>query len=188
MPDRPRLFFDYVDPLSWLVDRAVTGLEEEGGEPVERHPLELRPPPRPLLDPDEPSWLERWEEARRISSTPLRPPALVPWTRKAHELALLAREKGRFAEVHESLFRAFVLEGRDVGRVDILVALAVQSGLDATETRAALDVDRHAEAVEALREEAERLRVRGVPTLLAGGKRIEGLPAPGELVAVLRRS
>src|SRR5262245_10278666 len=138
-------FFDYVDPLSWILEREIVELEAEGVPPVGRHPLELRTPPASLVRPSDPLWVRRWEEATRLTEPggfTLAKPTLVPWTRKAHELALHARAQGRFAGVHAALFRGFHQEGRDIGRVDVLVALAVTAGLNATETKAVLDVDR----------------------------------------------
>ena len=173
-------FFDYVDPLSWILERDIAELEAEGVPPVGRHPLELRTPPASLVRPDDPLWVGRWEEAARLTGSggfTLARPTLVPWTRKAHELALHARAQGRFAGVHAALFRAFLQEGRDIGRVDVLVALAVTAGLNATETKAVLDVDRYAATVDGLRGEAERLAIRGVPTLLSGRERLEEVPS-----------
>lgn len=173
-------FFDYVDPLSWILERDIAELEAEGVPSVGRHPLELTTPPAALVRPDDPLWVRRWEEAARLTGSgglTLAKPTLVPWTRKAHELALHARAQGRFAGVHEALFRAFLHEGKDIGRVDVLVALAVTAGLKATEAKAVLDVDRYAATVDGLREEAERLAVRGVPTLLSKRERLEEVPS-----------
>ena len=189
MSGEPRFFFDYVDPLCWLWERVLALHEQRGGAAVVRHPLELRPPPAELIDPEDGSWLARWEDVRGALPAGERPPRplLVPWTRKAHELALLAAEKGLFQAVHGSLFRAYVEEGRDIGRVDVLVELAMGAGLDRTETKAVLDVDRHSAQVVRLRAEAERLQVRGVPSLLARGRLLEGASpaALQELLATL---
>jgi predicted DsbA family dithiol-disulfide isomerase len=184
-----RFFFDYVDPLSLLLDRDIAELEAGGAPPVDRHPLELRPPPAPLIRTDDPLWSRRWEEAERQAErrgVTLARPSLVPWSRKAHELAQHARARSRFPEVHAALFRAFLQEGRDIGRVDVLVALASEAGLDPTETKAVLDVDRYTATLDGLRGEAERLAVRGVPTLLCGRERLEEVPSRavlGELLA-----
>jgi len=176
--DPPRLYFDYVDPLSLLMEQDLAALEADGAPAVARHPLELRAPPAEFVDTDDPVWVARWEQATAAAherGTELRAPAFVPWTRKAHELGLHAREKGAFAQLHAALYRAFFEEGRDIGRVDVLVTVAAEAGLDRSEAKAVLDVDRHADAVGDLRREAERLGIRGVPTLLIAGERIEGL-------------
>ncbi len=179
---RPLLFFDYVDPLSYALELEVASIEAGSEIEVERRPFELNPPPGDLLDPAGTAWVMRWEEvADRFARHGLavRRPPLLPWTRKAHELAMFARAHGAWTEVHRSLFRAFLVDSRDIGRVDVLVELAVDAGLDFTAVRAALDVDRYATEVESAQVEAERLGVQRVPTLLVRSRTIDW-PVPGE--------
>jgi len=66
--------------------------------------------------------------------------------------------------------------------------LAAEAGLDRSEAKAVLDVDRHAAALDDLREEAERLGIRGVPTLLITGERIEGLLPMETLRGLIERA
>ena len=187
MATPPRFYFDYVDPLSFLIERRLAALEGEAGVTVERVPLELVTPPAPLLDPAADPWRERWVEARAAApELELASPRVLPWTRKAHELAHEARAQERFEPVHRALFEAFHLQGRDLGRVDVLLEIAVRFGMDLTHTKAVLDVDRHTEAVEAARADAERLAVAGVPALLADDRRMSGLHDRGALLAFLR--
>lgn len=198
MSPPPTVWLDYVDPACWLVEWRIrrwpspaTGSEPDSpAPPVRRRPFEVLPPGRSVLDPDEPGWrsyLHRMrEEAARLGA-PLRSPSTVPWTRKAHELALLAEEEGVFLPVHTALFRAYWDEGRDIGRVDVLVEIGHAAGMDRTGVKAALDVDRFAGEVADLRVEAERRGVRGVPTLLAGERILEGYPPEGEMESFLQR-
>jgi predicted DsbA family dithiol-disulfide isomerase len=186
--DPVRFFFDYVDPGSYLVERQLAALEATTGLQVERIPFEVTPPPAALVDPHTPAWRTFWEGARRAAAEQgvvLSDPRIVPWTRKAHELALHAREQGRFPALHAALFEAFLLEGRDLGRVDVLLDLAVRHGLDLSRTKAVLDVDRHAPDVVEARAQAERLGVRGVPTLRAGQGSLEGSHRSGTILAFL---
>ena len=170
-PVLPCLFFDYVDPLSYLVEHALsTSGASDVLAGVRRVPLELRPPPSPLLDPDAPEWRNRWELARTEAPSlglDLAEPALVPWTRKAHELVLHAAGRGVGEAAHRLVFDAVFRRGLDVGRVDVLVGLARELGLDATEAKAVLDVDRHAAEVSGGRELAARLGVTASPALVS---------------------
>ncbi len=59
-------------------------------------------------------------------------------TRKAHELLHHARTQGAQDAMAERLFRANFTEGVWLSRIDILVALAEEAGLDPAEARAAL--------------------------------------------------
>jgi 2-hydroxychromene-2-carboxylate isomerase len=167
-------FFDYLDPLSYLVELELRTFESAGEEPVIRVPLELRPPPLPLLDTQEEEWRRRWEEACAAAAVRLTSPALVPWTRKAHELVLHAEAKGMKEKAHRAVFDAVFVEGLDVGRVDVLVGIAEHLGLDPTETKAVLDVDRHAAAVREARGLAATSGITVPPALAQGDRTLRG--------------
>jgi protein disulfide-isomerase len=72
-----------------------------------------------------------------------------------------------------------------VGRVDVLVELAEDAGLDRSETRAVLDVDRYTDEVVRLREAAASQGVVGVPTMVCAGRLLEGVRTPDEIRAWL---
>lgn len=192
MTDRPvpRFFYDYVDPASYLMDRLLERVLGETGREgtLGSHPFEIQPPPRPMLDPEDPDWREYWDEmllAAEALAVEMQRPLRTPWSRKAHELALLARTEGVFPVVHQALFRAYAVEGRDIGRIDVLVEIGGAAGLDPSRTKAALDVDRHSAELLEHREDAERLGVRGVPTLLVRGRLVEGLQKPEDVRSLL---
>jgi len=175
MPPAPRLYFDLVDPLSYLVERELGSLET--GALVERVPFELRPPPRPLVLIDDDTLAERWAAARSLAARAglaLSPPRLVPWSRKAHELVALAAAHGVADLVRRAAFDAYMLGGQDIGRVDVLVEIAREAGLDRTEAKAVLDVDRHEEDVLAARRRATADRVEDAPVLVGRSGRLEG--------------
>lgn len=179
-PPIARFHQDYVDPASYLVHVILRRLHVE----VEPKPLELRQPPDPLIDPRDRGWREymaEMGERAEALEAPFRPPPLVPWTRKAHELAAHAREKGGAAEVDRRIYDAYFAEGRDIGRVDILVEVGQAVGLDPTETKVALDVDRYGSQVEEERRQALEAGVRGVPTLAADHLTLEGFHPEEEI-------
>lgn len=177
-PRTPVFFFDYLDPLSFLVDRELESIEELGDTPSPRRvPLELQPPPGPLLDPDGSEWSGRWALALGAASAlgvPLREPLILPWTRKAHELVLHAGAKGLGAAAHRAVFEAVFVQGKDVGRVDVLVGLARALGMDAMEAKVVLDVDRYAEDVAALRLTAAEAGVAEPPAVVLGSETLRG--------------
>jgi 2-hydroxychromene-2-carboxylate isomerase len=170
-------FFDYLDPLSYLVDLELRALESTGQASVTRVPLELRPPPFPLLDPEGGEWRRLWEEASAAAverGVHLTPPTLVPWTRKAHELVLHAETKGVKEKAHRAVLDAVFVDGLDVGRVDVLVTIAEHLGLDATEAKAVLDVDRYAASVAEARQLAATYGITAPPALARGGRTLRG--------------
>ena len=51
-------------------------------------------------------------------------PPVQPRSRLAHEAAHWAREQGKFNEYNDAVFRAFFERGEDIGRAEVLMALA----------------------------------------------------------------
>ncbi|MFT3799159.1 DsbA family oxidoreductase [Microbacterium sp.] len=91
-------------------------------------------------------------------------------TVKAHELLHFAKEQGRQLEVAERLMSAYFTEGRHVGRVDDLVDLAAEAGLDAAAARDALESGRYLPAVRADQAQAQAYGIQGVPFFVIDGK------------------
>jgi predicted DsbA family dithiol-disulfide isomerase len=174
-----RLYFDYIDPASFLLEHRLRQMEGAETFSLALEPLELSPPPADLLDPNGEEWSRHWEtmakEAEELGLT-LRRPWIVPWSRKAHELALFAEEQDCLQGIHQTLFRAYLLEGVDIGRVDVLVDLARQQGLDPLEVKTALDIDLYRESVIRKRAAALEAGVARSPTLVLNENRLEGYP------------
>lgn len=183
-----RFFYDFIDPLSYLVAREIRALPSLPEGTLAWHPFELRPPPTPLVTLDDDALADRWRQARQLAGDAVGfdPPTLVPWTRKAHELVLHAAEHDLEARIRDRVFDAYHLEGADIGRVDVLVALAVELGLDRTGTKAVLDVDRHEAEVATLRADAGSQGVTDTPTILGGDQRLEGFHNRDRLGTLLR--
>jgi predicted DsbA family dithiol-disulfide isomerase len=72
------------------------------------------------------------------------------------------------------VFDAVFVQGKDVGRVDVLVGLARALGMDAVEAKVVLDVDRYAEDVMALRLTAAEAGVAEPPAVVLGSEVLRG--------------
>ena len=178
------IWFDFIDPASVLLMLEIETATIEG-MPWTREcemrwlPLELRPPSTPLVGIDAAAIAPLWEEARPIAAhagVELAPPALVPWTRKAHELIAHAAEQDLSTAtiLRLAVAKAYAIQGRDIGRVDVLVEIGIEHGLDRTETKAVLDVDRYEGAVAAMMSAAAGAQVTRTPTIVTGAQRFEG--------------
>ncbi|WGD38162.1 DsbA family oxidoreductase [Lysinibacter sp. HNR] len=84
-------------------------------------------------------------------------------TLKAHELLHFAKSRGKQHEVKERLLKAYFEEGRHVGRVEELVALASEVGLDPEEVFAVLTSSRFAVDVQNDIAQAQAYGISGVP-------------------------
>jgi predicted DsbA family dithiol-disulfide isomerase len=108
-----------------------------------------------------------------------------PNTLDAHRLIRWAATAGVQAEVVDRLFKAFFVEGRDVGDRKVLVELSGECGLDAGQVEKALADGADADLVRAEIEEAQTMGVSGVPFFIFGGR--VGVPGAAE-PSVLRQA
>jgi predicted DsbA family dithiol-disulfide isomerase len=88
----------------------------------------------------------------------------------AHELLHAAKAQGRQLEAVEAVFRAYFQEGRHVGRVDDLVVIAGEVGLDTGAVRSALESHDHLGAVHADEAQAAAYGIQGVPFFVIDGR------------------
>lgn len=108
-------------------------------------------------------------------------------TVKAHELLHHAKAKGLQHEMEERLMSAYFTEGKHVGRIDDLVELAVEVGLDADAARDALENDRYLPAVRQDQAQARSYGIQGVPFFVIDGQYgISGAQPPEAFANVLR--
>lgn len=105
----------------------------------------------------------------------------IPNTVDAHRLVHWAGQYGSAEAVIDALFRAYFVEGRDLGDVETLVAVGERCGLDPIETRQRLASDLDRARMRAFHDAALRIGVQGVPVAVfnrqhpvMGAESIEG--------------
>ncbi|MBD7958656.1 DsbA family oxidoreductase [Microbacterium sp. Sa4CUA7] len=108
-------------------------------------------------------------------------------TVKAHELLHFAKAAGRQHEMAERLMAAYFTEGRHVGRIDDLVELAAEVGLDPAAVREALESERHLADVRADQQQAQAYGITGVPFFVIDGKYGVSGAQPAEAFAQIAR-
>lgn len=175
MPEQPiriSVWSDYVCPFCYLELPVLDQLQADMGPALEIdwRAFELRPEPMPTLDPNG-DYLHRvwtasvYPMAAQRGMT-LRLPPVQPRSRLALEAAEFARLAGRFDAMHRELFKAFFEDGRDIGRLDVLVDIGQAAGLDTDALEQALQSGAHTEAVETDQVMAQQLDIASVPSLL----------------------
>jgi len=114
---------------------------------------------------------------------------LTPNTFAAHRLVWHAAQQGKQDEVVENLFRAYFLEGNNIGDLKILTHVAAEAGLDRTETESFLASDKGAAEVKGEEAVGRRLGIRGVPYfVLNGSVAISGAQPPDIFVSVIQQA
>ncbi|AMJ63138.1 DsbA family oxidoreductase [Bosea sp. PAMC 26642] len=91
-------------------------------------------------------------------------------TRMAHMLVAAASTVQRGSDMTAALFKAYFQQGRDVGDLETLVAIAVEQGFDEQAARDELSNDELRETVIGLEAHAQKVGVTGVPFFIIDGK------------------
>ena len=94
----------------------------------------------------------------------------TPNTFAAHRLVWYAAQQGKQDEVVENLFGAYFLEGRNLGDVKTITHVAVEAGLDQTETEAFLASEKGVVEVKAEEAIGRSLGISGVPYFVFNGR------------------
>jgi protein-disulfide isomerase len=111
------------------------------------------------------------------------PLAFHPRAALAHEAAVTAAKDGRFWE-----FANYLLDHLDSLHEQDLITLAGRLGLDETTFAATLHGHRYRARVDADRQAAIRKGIRGSPSILVNGRRIDGVPSPQMLTEYVERA
>jgi predicted DsbA family dithiol-disulfide isomerase len=106
----------------------------------------------------------------------------LPYERRTHTYnSRLAQELGKWAvtlpggeAIHDALFRAYFVEGRNIGDVDELLVIAQSVGLPRDEARRVLEERTFRAAIDADWQKSRSYGITGVPTFVAGGYGVVG--------------
>ena len=90
----------------------------------------------------------------------------TPNSVNAHRLAFFAEREGAAEATVEALFRAFFLEGRDIGDSEVLADIGEESGLDRDEVARHLAGPDDIARVNEENSRAHRLGINGVPSFV----------------------
>lgn len=100
------------------------------------------------------------------------PPKVIPrpYTRLAYEGWYFASENRKGEEYNDLMYRAYFIEEKDIGDIDVLTDLAKGLGLDGEQFKKALETGRYSEKEKAAVKYAkEELQIKKLPTLIVNG-------------------
>ena len=95
-------------------------------------------------------------------------------SRLAQELAKWAESQGKGDEFHEAVFRAYFVEGRNIGKEDELAALAKSVGLSEQEAKKVLQLRAYMKAVDSDWSQARSMGISAVPTFVLDHETVVG--------------
>ena len=180
-------YYDVVCPYSYMEAHVVEAAEDAGQVEVEWLPFELRPAPRPLLEPRgehlRVDWTRHVYRRALAMGVEIHLPRYQPRSTLPLAACLWAGEQGRLRELKHALYEAFFCEGEDIATDRELARAAERAGVDPAEVVAAAYSPERIEQIREIRREAEEYGVRGVPTLAAGGETHWGMGGLERLLA-----
>ena len=106
----------------------------------------------------------------------------LPYGQRTHTYnSRLAQELGKWADtqpggeaIHDALYRAYFVEGLNIGDVDVLVGIADRVGLPPEAARQVLEQRSFSAAVDDDWAKSRAIGITGVPTFIAGGYGVVG--------------
>ena len=119
----------------------------------------------------------------------------LPYGNRTHTYnSRLAQELGAWADtqpggdaIHDALFRAYFVDGLNVGDVDVLQQVAESVGLDRSAAQEVLDQRTFKEAIDRDWEKSRQYGVTGVPTFVTGGQGLVGAQPYEALVSMVQQ-
>ncbi len=173
---------DYVCPYCLVAKEALKqALQETGVEAnITWQPYELTREPKPQVDTyNDESRKKKYvvlvEPCKQLGLDMKLPPKVVPrpYTRLAFEGWFFACDHGKGDEYNDSVYKAYFIDEKNIGDVEVLTALAEKVGLDGAAFRAALDNGTYTEAEKAAVDYARNeLKPKGVPAIYINGEKV----------------
>lgn len=189
-----QVWSDFVCPFCMIAEQPLLEAVQAfcGPVDIEWMPFELRPHPTPTLRPED-SYLQTvWPQsvypvaARFGVALKLPTVSPQPYTALAWQGYQWARAHGRGHDYNDRVLRAFFQQDRDIGRIEVLTQIALETGLDAVDFEAALREGRYREAHAQALALARAHGVSAVPAFRIGRHWLPGVQTAQVLERALR--
>ena len=127
---------------------------------------------------DIPQMLARWKAVADELGLPLGQRTMTYNSRLAQELAKWAEAQGRGDAYHDAVFRAYFVDGQNIGQVGVLIGIAESIGLSGSEAREVIEERKFRKAVDADWAKSHQLGITGVPTFVIHQRDLVGAGVP----------
>jgi predicted DsbA family dithiol-disulfide isomerase len=168
-------YYDVVCPYSYLESHVVEEAEDQGELEVEWLPYELRPAPKPLLEPRGDHLRTDWSQTvyRRAleRGIEIHLPRYQPRSTLPLAACLWAQDRGRLRPFKHALYEAFFCEGEDIAADAEIARAAGRAALDPQGAVRAAYSSELGSRLREIREQADAAGIGGVPSVLTGDGR-----------------
>ena len=115
--------------------------------------------------------------------------SLQPNTLAAHALIAFGQQHGAGSAVKEGVLKAYFVENRFIGNVDVLGEIAAEAGLDAAAARAWISDPAQLQAVAEADAQARSMGINGVPDFIFNQKlAVSGAQDPATLLDAMQQA
>ena len=179
MPLKVTMFSDFICPFCYIGFETIRKLSPEFDLELEWRGFQIHPewPAEGIpieqvrtttdLDARKAAW-QRITAMAQAENLPIRAPAVFTNSRAALLGCEYARAHGRGEEYEERIYRAYFVEGENIGDEKVLARCAGDAGLDASEFASALWSPRYDLRLKNNTLAANQRQVSGVPTFFIG--------------------
>jgi len=178
-------YFDFSSPYGYLASTRIEAMAEKHGRKVNWHPLLLGPAfktmgmPIMVTIPLKGAYsLRDFPRSARFHGVPYNQPAPFPVsTLAAARLFYWLKEKDerRAVSLARALYKAYFVDGINIGEADNVVKVAQAAGLDASEVRAAIADQRVKDLTKAEVDASLAKGVFGSPYIIIDGEPFWGM-------------
>ena len=121
----------------------------------------------------------------------------LPYGQRTHTYnSRLAQELGKWADtqpggeaIHDPLFQAYFVDGRNIEDTSVLIEIAVDAGLERTPVAGFLDSDKALDIVETEATQAHQSGIQGVPAFIVNGRFLfSGAQSPETISLSIKRA
>jgi len=180
------VFSDYICPFCYVGHHRLMRLRDEYDLRINWCFIEIHPETsaegEPVTSLDYPS--EQWHQmmqnlkaVAREEDIAIAEHSFTTNSRDALLLAEAAKEQGRdkFYDLHEKLFSAFFVDGRNIGDRHILHELAHSCGISSDVVESAWQEDKYRQRLLSNYHAARRFEIQAVPSFIFGKRKLTGV-------------
>jgi len=193
------MFSDYICPFCYVGFETIRRLKPEFDFELEWRGFQIHPdwpaegiPADKLREMgDAASRQATWERITSMADAvgfSIKPPAVLTNSRAALAATEFARESSRDEALEERIYRAYFNEGENIGDASVVVRLAGEAGLDASEVAEATKSPKYEMRLKNNSLAANQRGVSGVPTFFIGEYPLVGAQTLDAMRAILKRA
>ena len=193
------MFSDFVCPFCYIGFEVMRKLKPEFNIELEWRGYQIHPewPPEGIsvdqvrtpsdMDARQAAW-KRITAMADAEGLEIKPPAVFTSSHSALAACELAREKGKSDELEGRIFRAYFVDGENIGDDNVVVRIGAECGLDKAEVAEVIRSPRYAMKLKNNALAAHQRGVSGVPTFFIGEYPLVGAQSSDVMRQILQRA